>query len=330
VSQDYVEPRPRLARLRSTIGVERRRFPETGVLFLVLAALVVYFSLESEFFLQYENIVNILAAIAVVGIVSAAATMLLVAGQVDLSVGSGVALVTTMFAWSLSHGDGVLTAVLIATAVGVVIGIANGFVVTVIGVNSLITTLGTLAICRGLAELRSNGQGIGFEGFQGLGLVRPLFDIPWAVWVFLGVMLLIGLVMRLTVYGRSLYAIGSNPIAARLAGMRVNRTIFVGFLVSGLAMALAGLVLASQTGQGSGNAAAGLELSAVTAVILGGASLAGGRGTILGTLLGLLIIGTINNGLVLLDVQSFWQEVVRGALLIFAVGFDQVRRRLAE
>jgi ribose transport system permease protein len=323
------EPLPRrtiAGRLRS--GGDRR-FPETGVLFIVLLALVVFFALKSPFFFQWDNFVNIVTAVAVVGVVACAATMLLIAGQFDLSVGSGVALVTVMFAYALDHGSSILVAVLIAVAVGLAIGLVNGFVVTVVGVNALITTLGTLAIARGLAQLRSDGQGIGFEGFQELSLSKPLLDLSWGVWIFLAVVAGAAIVMRSTIFGRTLYTIGANPVAARLAGLPVKRTIFIGFVVSGLAMALAGLILASQTGQGSGNAANGMELSAITAVILGGASLAGGRGTILGTLLGLLIIGVINNGLVLLDVQAFWQDVIRGALLILAVGFDQVRQRLA-
>jgi ribose transport system permease protein len=136
--------------------------------------------------------------------------------------------------------------------------------------------------------------------------------------------------MRSTTYGRSLYAIGANPTAARLAGIRTRRVIFFAFVLSGLAVALTGLLLASQTGQGSGNAATGLEFSAVTAVVLGGASLAGGRGSITGTILGVLVIGVVNNGIVLLNIESFWQDVTRGTLLIFAVAVDQLRLRLTR
>ena len=148
------------------------------------------------------------------------------------------------------------------------------------------------------------------------------------VWVFFAVVIVSIVVMRSTTYGRSLYAIGANPTAARLAGIRTRRVIFFAFVLSGLAVALTGLLLASQTGQGSGNAATGLEFSAVTAVVLGGASLAGGRGSIVGTILGVLVIGVVNNGIVLLSIESFWQDVVRGTLLIVAVAIDQLRLRL--
>jgi len=136
--------------------------------------------------------------------------------------------------------------------------------------------------------------------------------------------------MRFTTFGRSLYAIGANPVAARLAGIRVGRVILVAFVLSGLAIAVCGLIVASETGQASGNAALGLELSVVTAVILGGASLSGGRGTILGTILGVLILGVITNGLTLLSVSTFWQDITRGSLLVLAVAVDQVRLRLTK
>jgi ribose transport system permease protein len=134
----------------------------------------------------------------------------------------------------------------------------------------------------------------------------------------------------MTVYGRSVYAIGANSLAAKLAGIRVRRTLFITFVASGFAVGISGLIAASQTGQGSPTAGLGYELSVVTAVVLGGASLAGGRGTILGTILGVLIIGVINNGLTLLNIGSFWQDVTLGTLLILAVGFDQLRLRLAR
>lgn len=312
-------------------GRRRRvRFPETGALLVVLIALIVFFSLKSEFFFNKDNFINILISVSVVGIVACPATMLLIAGQFDLSVGSGIALVGTLFAYQFVAGWSATGAAFLALAIGLLIGVINGVLVTVIGINALITTLGTLAILRGLAQIRADGQPIGFEGFTTLGVDRPFLDIPWAVWIFVAVVLISTFVMRTTVFGRTLYAIGANPAAARLAGIRVGRTIFIAFVISGLMIGLAGLILASQTGQGSGNAAIGYELSVVTAVILGGASLAGGRGAILGTVLGVLIIGVINNGLVLLNVQSFWQEVIRGSLLIAAVGFDVLRQRLTK
>lgn len=306
------------------------RVPETAALIVVLAGLIAFFSVKSEYFLTQDNIINILSAVAVLGILSCPATMLLISGQFDLSVASGVAFTSVVMGYGLSEGKNVLAMVALTVVVGIAIGVANGFLVTVIGINSIITTLGTLAVLRGLAQLRTDGRSIGFEGFTALGLDRPFLNTPWSVFILVGVVVISMFAMRYTTYGRSLYAIGANPIAARLAGIQVRRVIFIAFVLSGLAIAVCGLIVASETGQASGNAALGLELSVVTAVILGGASLSGGRGTILGTILGVLILGVINNGLTLLSINTFWQDVTRGSLLIIAVAFDQLRLRLTQ
>ena len=311
----------------ATPTARRRQVPETAALIFVLLALGVFFSLRSEFFLNYDNFVNILTAAAVTGIIAAPATMLLIAGQFDLSVGSAAAFCGAVLASLALHND-IYFSVFVAVLAGIGIGMANGFLVTVVGINALITTLGTLAVFRGLTQVITDGQTTSIDRFSGLGTSRPLFDIPLPVFIFAGVALAFWFLSRYTVFGRSMYAIGANPAAARLNGIRSKRVIFLGFVLSGLCVAIGGLILASQLGAASPQAANGLELSVVTAVILGGASLAGGRGSILGTMLGLLIIGTLNNGLVLLNVSSFWQTVAQGALLIAAVSFDQLRIRL--
>lgn len=308
---------------------KRRQVPEVAALVFVLLALGIFFSISSPYFLNYDNFVNIVTAASVTGIIAAPATMLLIAGQFDLSVGSAAAFCGAVLA-SLALHNNIGFSVTLAVLAGIGIGIVNGFLVTAIGINALITTLGTLAVFRGLTQVLTDGQTLGVENFGGLGVSRPLFDIPLPVYIFAAVALTFWFVSRYTVFGRSMYAIGANPAAARLNGIRSKRVIFVGFVLSGLCVAIGGLILASQLGAASPQAANGLELSVVTAVILGGASLAGGRGAISGTMLGLLIIGTLNNGLVLLNVSSFWQTVAQGSLLIFAVAFDQLRIRLTS
>ena len=317
----------------------RRGFtvPEVGALALFLTAELIFFGIKSPYFFERENWFNILTAIAIYGVLAAPATLLLVAGQFDLSVGSGVAFIAVMMAYIAgrqppSLGHSILLGIVVAVACGLGIGIVNGFFVTVVGVNALITTLGMLAVLRGLAQVTASGQTVLLDGFSGLGQGRiadaPL-DVPVAAVILVGVLLLFWIVMRYTVFGRSMYAIGANRAAARLTGVRSRRLIFFGFALSGLAAALGGLILVSEVGAApSGTLGAGYELQVVTAVILGGASLAGGRGTILGTVLGLLIIGVLNNGLNLLSVDAFWQQVAQGALLIAAVSFDQLRIRL--
>jgi ribose transport system permease protein len=275
-----------------------------------------------------NNIINVLTAIAVTGIIAVPGTMLVIAGQVDLSVGSGAALCGVLMA-SVAQSQPIWVGVLAALAAGIVVGLINGLLVTVVGVNSLITTLGMLSALRGLTQVRAGGGTITLANFSALGTGRPFLNIPVPVLLLLAIIAIAIAVMRYTVFGRSVYATGSNPVAARLVGIRGNRAIVTAFVASGLAFALSGLVLDSQLSAASPQAATGLELTVVTAIVLGGASLSGGRGTIQGTLVGLLIIGVLNDGLTLLNVNSFYQEVASGVLLILAVSFDQLRHRLA-
>lgn len=307
----------------------RRRVPETAALAAVLILLMVFFTTRSEFFLTRDNLVNVLFSAAVIGIVAAPATLLLVAGQFDLSVGSGAAFIGVVMAW-IALNYGIWQGILLSILAGAAIGIVNGVCVTVFRINAFITTLAMLAILRGLGQILADGQTIILDGFDTLGNARPILEIPLPVFLFIAVMILMALVMRYTVFGRSMYAIGANAAAARLAGISTRTAIFFGFILSAAAVVLAGLVLVSQLGAASPQAATGLELSVVTAVILGGASLAGGRGTILGTFIAVIILGVLNNGMTLMNLDSFWQTVARGVLLLAAVGFDQVRLRVTE
>jgi len=304
-----------------------RSVPELAALGVVLVVMIGFFSFSSPYFLRTDNLLNVLTAIAVTGILAIPATMLLIAGQVDLSVGSGAAFAGVVFAVVVAD-HGVPVAVLAAVGVGLAAGLVNGFLVTVVGINSLITTLGTLAVLRGATRLLTDGQTAIVSDFTFLGTARPILGIPLPVIIFVALAVVSLLVMRYTVFGRSLYAIGANPVAARLVAIRTGLILLITFVLSGLAMGLGGLILTSQLSSASPNAALGLELTVVTAIVLGGASLSGGRGTITGTIVGLLIIGVMNNGLVLMNVNSFWQDVARGILLILAVSFDRLRERI--
>ncbi len=326
---------PRMGRARGL------SIPETAALVIVLAALFIYFSIASQFFLNTENLINILQNVAVVGIIACPATLLLISGQFDLSVGSGVGFAGMLMAVAaLAPGTGgvdlplamnmtVPSAFVIAVLGTMMIGVINGFCVTVIGINALITTLGTLAIFRGLTKVLGDGQTIRVEGFGELGVLR-IAGIPLPVYIFIACVIIFWLVLRYTVYGRSLFAIGASPSAARLAGIRTKRVIFFAFLLSSLCVALAGLIRLSQVAGASVNSGLGIELSVVTAVVLGGASLSGGRGGIGGTVLAVLIVGVLANGLIQLNVPSFWIEVAGGLLLLGAVTVDRLRVRLTR
>lgn len=305
----------------------RRTISEFAALIVVLIGLGAFFTATSSYFLNYNNIINIITAAAVTGIVAAPGTLLLIGGQFDLSVGAGAAFCGTVLA-SLSLHNDLGFSVFVAVLAGCGIGALNAYLVNVIGINAIITTLGTQSIFRGLAQVIANGQTQPVNNFGGIGDARPIFNIPVPVFLFLAVALVFWFIGRHTVFGRSVYAIGSNPTAARLSGLRAKRTIAICFVLSGMMMALAGLILTSQLASASPTAATGLELQVVTVVILGGASLTGGRGSITGTILGLLIVGTLDDGLVLKNVSTFWQTVAQGAVLIFAVAVDRLRLRL--
>lgn len=333
-SEAKVAPSIKPVEARSRVSV-----PETAALFVVLVVLFVFFSITSPFFLNADNLINILQNVARIGIVACPATILLISGQFDLSVGSlagftamvmavaaaPVGVTKTPFAMGLPIEAAFVIAILAALLVGVV----NAVCVTTFRINALITTLGTLAIFRGLTKVLGDGQTIRIENFGGLGITR-IAGIPIPVYIFAIVIVVSFFILRYTTYGRSMYAIGASPTAARLAGIRTNRAIFIGFILSAAMAGLSGLILLSQVGGASVNAGLGLELSVVTAVVLGGASLAGGRGGIVGTILAVLIVGVLGNGLIQLRIPSFWIEVFGGVLLLAAVGFDQLRIRLTK
>lgn len=310
-------------RTRSRLG----RVPEWAALLVVLLALGTFFSIQSEFLLRPNNLVNVVTNVAVLGIIAAPATMLLIAGQVDLSVASCAVFVGMVMA-NVAPTSMTL-AIFAAIGAGLLVGIINAVGVVVLRVNSIITTLATLAAFRGAAKLVSGGQTLILDGFGGLGTNRIL-SVPLSAYMFAFVALLYHLVLRYTRFGKHIYAMGGDDRAARLAGIKVSRNIVVGFLLSAVSAILAGLILVSQLGASSPIAAQGLELQVITAVILGGASLSGGRGSMMGTIVAVFIIGLLDNGLNLLSVQSFWQEIILGALLLSAVAFDQFRIRVSQ
>jgi ribose transport system permease protein len=315
--------------------------PEVAALVVVLVALFVFFSITSQYFLNPENLVNILQNVAVVGIIACPATLIMIAGQFDLSVGSAVGFVSMLAAVAaLAPGAGgtevpwsgdlpLFGALAVAMAGAILIGVVNAFFVTGVGINALITTLGTLAIFRGLTKVLGNGQTIRIDGFGWLGVNR-IFGIPIPVYIFIAAIVIFWFILKYTVYGRSMFAIGASPTAARLAGIRTKRLIAIGFVITSACAGLAGLIRLSQVGGASVNGGLGIELSVVTAVVLGGTSLAGGKGGILGTVLAVLIIGVLGNGLIQLNVPSFWIEVAGGALLLGAVSVDRLRVRVTH
>jgi ribose transport system permease protein len=294
-------------------------------LFGMLLLVILVFSLLSPYFFSLQNALNVLLASSTIGLIAMATTMLMIGGGLDLSVGSTVALVGVV----ISHSQdtlGIWGAVAAGLLVGIIVGASNGLLVTRAGINPLITTLGMLGMARGLAFVISGGLTapvldpiFGNLGQGSVGIV----PIPVIAMVLVTVVCYI--VMRSTTYGRAMYAIGGNAEASFLAGLPVKRYQMVAYILSGLSAAVAAVFLTAQLSAGAPQAATGLELSVVSAVVLGGTSLAGGKGTILGTVIGVLILGTLNNGMGLLSLSSYYQQVVQGLALLLAVGLDQLR-----
>jgi ribose transport system permease protein len=329
-NQLELQPKPEALPAARRKGFKNQNLQELFGLLGIYALLFVGLSFASPYFLKPDNLINILVAVSVIGIIAIAMTMVIVSGGLDLSVGSVVALTGVAVA-QLSHQMPIGLAVLVSIVVGICVGTFNGFAVTKIGINPLITTLGTLSIARGLAFVFSKGdtQSIDNEAFSFLGQGR-LGPIPVQVIVLIVLALLAAWVMKATVFGRSVYAIGGNAQASRLAGLAVPRLQMAVYILSGLSAALGGMFLTSQLGAAAPDASTGIELSVIAAVILGGTSLSGGKGTIAGTMLGVLILGTLNNGLTLLNVSSYYQEIARGTVLLLAVALDQIRMRMAS
>jgi ribose transport system permease protein len=314
---------PLLSRLRLNSGLS---------LLSIFGVMCLLFAWLTPHFLSPQNFVNIGQTLAVVGIVAIGETILLIAGGVDISVGSVAALsgVVTSLLWDngLFPIWGCVTVGLLS---GAAVGCLNGLVVTKLKINALITTLGMFSIIRGLAFVLTGGQmnQLNNEQIQFLGR-GEIGAIPFSLILMLALYAIFILILRFTVFGRDLYAIGSNPVASRLAGIPVSRYQLIVFTLCGFLAALGGLVLASQLAAGTPQAATGLEFTVIAAVILGGTSLAGGKGTLIGTLIGVFILRTLDNGLVLTNVSSYYQDVARGAVLLLAVGFDQLRLRLGR
>jgi ribose transport system permease protein/L-arabinose transport system permease protein len=298
-------------------------------LLIALAVLLVIFgSLRPDVFFTPRNLVNIGLSITILGLLAMAQTVVIVSGGLDISVGSVVGLTTMVVAVAINAVDSVWVGVAAGLAAGTLAGLVNGVVIVYGPVNAVIATLGTMSAFRGLAYIINNGNSIsiGNDDLRVLG-VGTLAGLPLAIWLLLGVMAAFIVFTRTTVIGRNIYAMGGNPTVARLAGIPIPRYQLGIYALSGAAAALAGLVLAARTMSGQpASGSQGLELEAITAAILGGCALAGGKGTIVGAMLGVLIIGVLNNGMILTSVPTFYQLLAKGALLVAAVIIQERQR----
>ncbi|HEU5129705.1 MAG TPA: ribose ABC transporter permease [Glycomyces sp.] len=311
----------RASALRRLTGLERLR--QYGLI-LALVLLIAAFSMASEYFFTASNMLNIARQVSVTAIVAVGMTFVIISGGIDLSVGSTLAFSGVVAAFAFSGSGSAWLALLAGVATGAGIGLINGVITAKGRITGFIVTLAMMGAIRGFAFITTGGNPVTASDasftFFGVGSVMGL-AVP--IIIMLIVIALGSFLLNKTKFGKYVYAVGGNERASRWTGLKVDRIQITVYVVVGLLAGLAGVVLAARLGSGQPFAGDGFELDVIAAVILGGSSLAGGRGTIVGTVIGVLIIGVLNNGLTLLDVSSYWQMVVQGAIILAAVLIDR-------
>lgn len=304
---------------------------EQMTLLLSLIVLCIVSTFVSPVFLSVNNLMNVLRTASLTAICAMGYMFVILLGEMDMSVGSMQAVVGITAVMVLNSTKRIPLAILTALIIGAVLGCVNGLLVTKAQINSLIASLGTMAILRGGAYIITNGVSIqagvsGFEAF-GTGYIGP-FPIPFVV--ALVILAVTYFVLSKTVFGRNVYAVGGNSSAAELCGINVNRIKMAAYMIVGVLTALSGYILASRLSSAQPNAGDGFEFQVISAVVLGGVSLSGGKGNILGAIIGVLILSVLSNVLVLAGVSSFYQEVSRGVVILLAVYMDSRNKRVAE
>ncbi len=301
-----------------------------GPLLIALVLICLFLTVTTSTFLTTSNLTNIIVQTSVVGVAAVGATFVIITSGIDLSVGSNVALSGMVAAYAMKHElvPGGVGGIVVALLIGVLVGAFNGASATVLRLTPFIATLAALAMARGLTQQVSQGQTIfGFPRsftFLGNGAIAGV-QAPVVVTV---IVFVVGyLLLTRTSFGHQVYALGGNREAARLAGIPVRRVEFAVYALAGLCAGLAAIVLTGRLNSALASGATGLELQVIAAVVIGGTSLFGGRGSLVGTFLGVVLIGVIVNGLTLLNVNPFWQQFVQGAVIFVAVLLDALNSR---
>ncbi|HLL50592.1 MAG TPA: ABC transporter permease [Thermomicrobiales bacterium] len=308
---------------------------QEGVLLLIVVVLCVVLSRLSPVFASERNIFVLLSQMSMTAITAIGMTLLIIGREVDLSVGSMQAFVGVVAMQALNATSNLAVGLGVAILAGVIVGLVNAGLTLGLGINSFIVTLAMFSIIRGLAytftdaAVQNEHQ---LESFRAIGTgfiveLPGIGRIPWPVVITALIFALFAIVLGRTTIGRHIYAVGGNPRAAALSGVRVNGVKTLAFVITSVLAALSAFILISRMNSGQNNAGFGFELQVIGAVLLGGASLAGGQGTLIGTLLAVLLLGTLNNGIVLLGINSSWQVAVNGLVILIAVLLDARRRR---
>ncbi|MDR4945145.1 ABC transporter permease [Neobacillus cucumis] len=301
--------------------------------FASLIVLILIFSISSSNFFQFDNIIGILLSTAVTGILALGATMIIVTSGIDLSCGTVLTLSSVMTGvFAVNLGLPVWAAVIGGIFTGTVTGLISGSAIAKLKIPPFIATLAMMMIAKGLALVISKATPIYFTSLPSfnkiaMGSIIPGSGIPNAVFIFFGMAILASLILNKTIIGRYTFALGSNEEATRLSGLNVNKWKVIIYMIAGAFTGVAGIVMASRLNSAQPALGAGYELEAIAAVVIGGTSLSGGKGTVLGTVIGALIMSVLTNGLQILSVPQEWQTVVVGAVILLAVYADVLRNK---
>jgi ribose transport system permease protein len=319
-------------------GRERSAFAvwvaRIGIQNLSLIAAIVFLAViigsQNSNFFSIANTRVIGEGVAILGVLAVGQTVIMLLGGLDISVGSQAGLASVISAMVFTSTGSSALGMLVAVGVGAVAGLVNALIIVFGRVNAVIATLATFAAYRGIVNLISNGSAQGYTGadplftFLALGSVA---GIPVLILMFLVLAAGVYVLLTFTDIGRNIYAIGGNKVAARLSGLRINKYVMGAYMLMGVFAAIAGILLTARTGSGQPTSGSqGLELQVITAVALGGCALQGGKGSIIGTVLAVVLLGVLTNGLQILGVNSFWQDIAQGAMLVIAVVIQQRRR----
>lgn len=315
-----------------------------GRTLIVLVILFIFFSIANPKFLQITTLTLLAKHVALYGILAIGMTFVIITGGIDLSVGSVVGFIGMIAGGLIQQGltiggstlyFSVPMIVLIAVIIGALIGLLNGAIIAKLGVAAFIATLGTMYIFRGFANLRSGGttfsslagfEGLGNTGFKAIG--SSIGIIPVGAIIFLVLAVIGSVILKKTPFGWHVLAIGGNEKSARLSGIKTDKVKIIVYVISGACAAVVGLINTSQLAAAHPASGDGWEMNAIAASVLGGTSMAGGAGTIGGTIIGAFVIGVINDGMTMMGVSEFWQKVIKGIVIILAVVVDQLQRNL--
>lgn len=317
-------------------GAFVKKYAIIGILLLFVILLSV---LTQGSFLQTQNLINVIRQVSAIGVIATGMTFVIIIKGIDLSVGSVLA-VSAVVSASLAQSPKasvimypglqlpVIIAVLAGLLAGMMLGLINGSLIAGFGIPPFIATLGMMTAARGMANLYTNGRPVSRlqDGFNWIGQGDFLW-IPVPIWILLIVAVAAHIALNFTRFGRHTYALGGNEQAARVSGINLSRVTVVIFALAGLLAGLAGIMLAARTGSGNPTLGTGIELDAITATVIGGTSFNGGIGTIWGAIVGALIIGVINNGMDLLNISPFMQQVVKGTIIVLAIIIDERKNR---